>query len=442
MDSSAKPSPVPLAAFEQLMLADARPGHPMCFYLECVVEGDLDEARLRRAVERTAQRHPLTRSRVGWRSGRPCWLPPDAAPEFVWRPAPGDAPWRPPDLERGSGVRIVVRRFGDGAHGVALVVHHAVCDGIAACEFLGDVWTYYDGGEPRPFTAPAERRARGPAEPGADAAAVAPGERSTVVGETLAFARFLAAPLANVPAGLLPADGGADGGPPFASLELDAGFTARLRAAAQERRATVNDLVLAAVMRAVVEWNDRAGVRRRGIRVTMPVNLRAVRERRPADNAIGYAFLDRTPAECRDREHLTRFLATASQWVVGSGAASRFIETITVVAQWPRLLALVTRLPVCLATVTVSNVGDVGRRMRAGVPRVGGRDAPGGLTIRSFAGVPPLRPGTRAAVGVLGYAEGTTLCCACSAHPDARTGGRAFLELVRQELAGFFGPAA
>jgi hypothetical protein len=39
-----------LAAFEHLMLADARSGHPMAFFLECEVEGNLCLDRLRVAV--------------------------------------------------------------------------------------------------------------------------------------------------------------------------------------------------------------------------------------------------------------------------------------------------------------------------------------------------------------------------------------------------------
>jgi len=103
----------------------------------------------------------------------------------------------------------------------------------------------------------------------------------------------------------------------------------------------------------------------------------------------------------------------------------------------PLLLKAVTRLPICLSTVIVSNLGDVSRRMRAGVPKIDGRDAPGGLVIRGFRGVPPLRPRTRASVAVLPYAGTTTLSCLCSAGPNPQAAGQEFLELIRRELQAF-----
>jgi hypothetical protein len=75
--------------------------------------------------------------------------------------------------------------------------------------------------------------------------------------------------------------------------------------------------------------------------------------------------------------------------------------------------------------------------MRAGVPKIDGRDAPGGLVIRGFRGVPPLRPRTRASVAVLPYAGTTTLSCLCSAGPNPPAAGLEFLDLIRRELEGF-----
>ena len=225
--------------------------------------------------------------------------------------------------------------------------------------------------------------------------------------------------------------------PPYASIELDEAFTSRLRARAAARKATVNDLIVAAVMRAVIAWNDRAGRRQGGVRVTVPVSTRAPRQRAPASNEISYAFLDRSRAACHDRESLAGSLAAASRWILASGVATVFLKAVTWLSKSPYLLRAVTRLPICLSTVIVSNLGDMSRRMRAGVPKIDGRDAPGGLVIRGFRGVPPLRPRTRASVAVLPYAGTTTICCLCSAGSERRAAGHEFLELIREELDGF-----
>jgi hypothetical protein len=348
-------------------------------------------------------------------------------PTFVWLPEDGsDDPWRPVDIERESGMRVVARMLGPQRYCILMVVHHAVCDGIAACEFWGDLWACYDGVEPPAFSAMSPRASAAPVPKCVPTTA-------DTVRESLAFARFFPMPLKVVPSAAPEAAAAA----PYATIELDAAFTSRLRAAAVARNATVNDLIVAAVMRASLAWNDRAGMRRGGVRVTMPVSTRAPRWRLPASNGISYAFLDRSRDACRDRESLVRSLASASRWILASGAVGGFLEAVRFLARSPRLLKAVTRLPICVSTAIVSNVGDVGRRMRAGVPKLDGRDAPGGLVIRGFRGVPPLRPHTRASVGVLTYAGSTTLSCLCSAGPDPRTAGRELLELIRGELEGW-----
>jgi hypothetical protein len=189
-------------------------------------------------------------------------------------------------------------------------------------------------------------------------------------------------------------------------------------------------------MRAAVAWNTRIRRRPGNVRVTMPVNLRQPGQREPANNHLGYAFLDRTAAQCTDPRSLTASIASATRWILDHNAAAFFLSAIHFLARWPWMLRLTTRLPLCISTVVVSNVGDPSRRMRSGVGRVDGLDAPGDLVIQSFFGVPPLRPRTRAAIGVTTYAGRLSLCCLCSTHREPREGARQFLDIVRRELEG------
>lgn len=451
--SSAKPANSaagrPLAPFEQLMLVDDRPGHPMCFYLECVVEGPLQENRLRDAVQAAARRHPLLCSRVGSRGGRPVWLAPDVLPTVVWNPAaPGGRPWRPFDLCGESGVRIVVLSVGETRHRVVMQVHHAVCDGVAGCEFFGDLWAAYAGTEPRPFSGP--RAARLPAADGERREAAAIDATGGSAGAAWAFARFWPKPLACLPDGrdATTADHRSAAGsrrdphaPPYEWLDLDPAAAERLRLAASSDGVSLNDLIVAAVMRAAVEWNVRVGRRPGNVRVTMPVNLRQPGQREPASNHLGYAFLDRTAAECGDAKSLAASIAAATRWILDHDAAAVFLGAIGFLARWPWLLTLTSRIPLCISTVVVSNVGDPSRRMRSGVGRVEGLDAPGDLVIRGVLGVPPLRPRTRAAIGVTTYAGRLSLCCLCSAHPDPHEAAARFLDLVSHELTAMAGGA-
>jgi NRPS condensation-like uncharacterized protein len=430
----------PLTPFEHLMLIDDRPGHPMCFFLENSVSGPLREDRLRVAVETAARRHPLLCSRVDLAGGHPVWLPPDVVPTVLWNPeATGSDPWRAFNLRRESGVRIVVLSGGDQRHRVVFQIHHSACDGVAGCEFMGDMWAVYAGMEPRAFSKP--RTTRQP--PSTETVAEPPhtdGGRQALR-EAWTFARFWPTPLSRISGGTAARDvsNGKSSrcdqrSPPYAWIDFDHATTERLRTAASAGGVSLNDGILAAAMRAAVAWNTRARRRPGHVRVTMPVNLRPPGRREPARNDLGYAFLDRAAAECADVRRLETSIATATRWIIDHGAAAFFLDALAALARRPWLLRLVSRMPVCISTVVVSNIGDPSRRMRSGVPRIDGRDAPADLVIEGCIGVPPLRPRTRAAIGVTTYAGGLSLCCLCSAHPDPHEGGRQFLDLVRQEL--------
>jgi hypothetical protein len=421
----------PLDPLEHLMLIDARPDLPMCFHVECDVEGALDASRLRSALEAAAGRHPLVRSRVGFHRFRPHWLEPDVLPQLVWRPGAGDTPWRAPNLAVESGVRLVVLDGGGPRRArVVLLVQHAVCDGLAALEFFGDLWAHYDGRDPPPFTA--GRRPTAAAEAAAPATTASDMRR-----DALAFSQFRPQPLAPVrPAtdSLAPPPAHE---PPYVTDRYDRGLTERLRRGAQRRGISINDCIVTAVMRAAIEWNERAAGCAGNVRINVPVSLRPPGTRQPARNVLGYAFLDRTPEACRAREPLATSIATATRWILGTNAAAEFLVGLRPVDRVPGLLRLLTRLPLCHATGVVSCAGDPSRRMRSGVAKHDGLDAPGDIVIRGIWGVPPLRPGTRVAIGATTYAGELTLCCTCSAGPDPHEGARRFLALVRPQLEAF-----
>lgn len=412
------------------MLVDASPAHPMCFYLECDVEGPLEESRLRRALADAAVRHPLVRSRVARRGWRSHWLEPDVAPQLLWKPPAGERPWAPPDLATGSGVRLVVLDGpGPERHRVILQVQHAVCDGLAALEFLGDLWAHYAGLEPAPFRASSRT---GTVEPPVAATTGADMRR-----DTLAFARFRPQPLVPLRGPLADAAVSPTCEPPYVVRVFDRDVATRLRLGATGRGIALNDLVIAGVMRAAIAWNERVAGAAGSVRINVPISLRPPGTRQPARNVLGYAFLDRRPEECREREPLAASLAAATRWILDTNAAAEFPAALRACNRVPGLVRLLTRVPLCHATGVVSNIGEASRRMRSGVAKIGGLDAPGGLLIHGVWGVPPLRPRTRVALGISTYGGVLVLCCTCSAGPDRQDAARRFLDLVQPELEAF-----
>ena len=129
----------PLDPLAELMLLDTRPQYPMGFFIECGCVGSLDRERLREALNAVAGRHPNAASHVVWRAGRPFWKSTTTPPAFLWDPQAARVdPWRPFDLSRETGLRLIVfptRSQGESPEAWKLVLfgHHAVCDGLAAC---------------------------------------------------------------------------------------------------------------------------------------------------------------------------------------------------------------------------------------------------------------------------------------------------------------------
>lgn len=427
---------MPLSPFDRLMLADDRPGCPMSFFAEFQVSGPLCEHRLRQAVDRASRRHPLLRSRLVPHPSRPAWRGSDTGPTFVWHPRePATTLWRAFDLRQESGLRVVVLDAGPLRHRAIIQVHHAVCDGVSALEYAGDVWAAYAGLEPRPFSVARGRRVSVPEAAGA---------AQNGLREAWAFARFRPVPLAPLPTGARPPAPPREdpAAPPYAWMEFDKQTTDGLREAAIARGGSLNDLVVAAVMRAAVAWNRKAGRRAGNVRITMPVSLRPPGHRQPACNDLGYAFLDRRAEECVAAERLTESVAASTRWVLENQAARFFLDAIAALGRWPGLLWLATRLPVCFSTAVVSNVGDPARRMRCGVEAVDGRLKPDDVVIERCFGVPPSRPRTRVSIGATTYAGRLTFCCLCSAHRRSHEGASVFLEHLRQSLAEASGSGA
>ncbi|NBV44161.1 MAG: hypothetical protein EBR86_00590 [Planctomycetia bacterium] len=438
----------PLSAFETLAVTDRRPGFPMAFFVEVRLEGPLDRGRLETAVAAAAERHPRTRMRLGRRSGRRVWLPPDRSPVVEWWPLDRDRsaadPWRAFSLTTESGIRVVALererpRPGPACWSVVLVVDHAVCDGLAGIEWLGDMWTLYHGGRPARFRDPGPRGARDEDPAGSTAAQpIAPSPpvagSTRLARDSSTFALLRPTVLAPLPNRLRPATA-AGLRPPYDTVEFDRHATRRLWTTAAASGVTVNDVVVAAAMRTVLGWNAAAGQRPRHVRINMPVSLRPAGARLPAGNHVGYAFLDRSVADCGEPVELVRSLAAASRWIQDTGAAAQFLHAVEALQRVPGLLWLLTRLPACLSSAVVSNVGNVGARMRADVPRVDGCDAPRDVRLTALVGVPPLRPRTRAAVGVMTYAGELRLSVMADEHSLGRGAAASLATQLRDAIA-------
>lgn len=399
---------LPLSPFDILMLLDERPGYPMCFFIETQVSGNLFFDQLKAAVKTAVKRHPRMNSYARYRSGKWEWKEADKLCEIIQLKSKDDFEgqinaFRPFDIRSEPGIRIIVNSSGNHRWSIILQAHHSVCDGLAALEFLGDIWSLYDGKEPRSFRSIGSLKKCRPNSEESD------GQDSITnrdqLRETLSFATFNPSSLASSSY----RKNSADFSKPFHSFTVPGTVVSNLRHRASRTGVTLNDLLIAASMFTIKEWNEKRGKPGNRIRITMPVSLRPPRERRPADNQIGYAFLDRSPTQLDKRQETVNSIAEASRWIQKSGAAGMFLFALGLFKNCTWLLKLITRLPVCFSTAVVSNIGNVQVRMRARVSKVDGRDAPGGISITNIIAVPPIRPGTALSVGITAYCNQLTI---------------------------------
>ncbi|MBI3789502.1 MAG: amino acid adenylation domain-containing protein, partial [Gemmatimonadetes bacterium] len=202
----------PLWLFEQVQPGTATYNVPIVRRLR----GELDEAALARALDAVVAAHAALRTSFTERDGEPrqrVVAHVDVPLERVdLRPLPADAraaareaalraaAQRPFDLRRAPLVRALFVRESDDACVVALVLHHAICDGASISVLLDDWATAY-------AEAAAGREARVPA-PAVGMDDVAAWERATITEARLeADLAFWRDALAGAPAGIaLPTD--------------------------------------------------------------------------------------------------------------------------------------------------------------------------------------------------------------------------------------------
>ncbi len=141
------PSPLPLAAFEEYMLWDDRPTHPMSIIARLRFAGQLDRRATAEALETVVARHPLLRATIRKNpAGRLEWIETaDHPPAIAWieGPQPDRLPLMGPiDLFSEPGLRVWAAADSQRSS-LVLQVHHAACDGKAVVQVLDDFLRSY-----------------------------------------------------------------------------------------------------------------------------------------------------------------------------------------------------------------------------------------------------------------------------------------------------------
>lgn len=131
----------------------------------------------------------------------------------------------------------------------------------------------------------------------------------------------------------------------------------------------------------------------------------------PAADVLGFTFLTRRTRECDDSSRLLQSIRAETEAIKKRRLGLYFIGGLAFASRIKGLVGrlLARRHP--FATVVLSNVGRP--FCRTPLPRRQGRLVCGNTVLEGIAGVPPIRPFTRAAIAVNIYGGAITLSLRC-----------------------------
>ncbi len=369
----------------------------------------------------------------------PVWLRSDAATVdrlgFLGTPL-GDRYDAPIDLRKEIGLRIWVRQGTDRAM-ILLHFHHACADALGSFSFVEDFLALYST-----------------LYPGGPAVRLRPLEPQRLLGRGLSSipqrkwyhrpldfvfgmaeaVLFLLQPPAPLASPALPTADERKVSAGMLTRSLGHELTAKMRGAATQVGATVNDLLLCNLFVTLKHWNAAHGQTTKWLRILMPQNLRTAEDgSTPTANIMSFAFLTRRFTACDSATELMPSLHAQTGAIRRNRLSVFFLKTVTFalsIGVSKKCLASKN----CFATATLSNLGLPTRRFVAQFPHNQRGLIVGNLVFHSLTGVPPIRPGTRAAFAIITSVDDTLLAMKYDAQYLRQADARQLLEEYVQQI--------
>jgi hypothetical protein len=436
--------PLKLVPFERYMLADDRPAYPMTYVVSVQLNGEPNREAMDAAFADALKRHPLLTARLTRRGFSRRWISAnDPSPVLLWSKAlPGAEIRQGKQVDLGASVALSGEmRVASGRTELLLSFHHAACDGIGALQLVGDILAYYGLRTASPALRPrllpvnaANLQGRGVF----DVRVPGPVSRWEVIKSTVREGWKVVSrrPLSVGPCRRERVSQPTPG-PALMTTTLPESLYLQYIAQASTLGVSVNDLLLRDMFIVVDAWNRQQNDEKcRGwLRVNMPTSLRGRRDARmPAANILGYALVTHHTDECRDPARLLSEIAAETAAIRTWSMGALFVEALRIADRVPGLLYLGSRISRRFSTAVLSNVGDPVRRFRARFPRTGKEIQVGDLTLKSVSGAPPVRPGTRVALGLNSYADRLVIGMNRDPRCLDESAGRRFLHAYRSQL--------
>ncbi len=436
--------PLPLSYFENYMLVDDRPTHPMSIFVDLRLSGDLLRDAFVPAYEQALDRHPLLQCVVQKVRRRWSWVPAcDRVRPVVWNSSAGDDLARERnhiDLRTEPGLRTWVEHQPAESR-VVFQFHHAATDGLGAVKFIGDLLAIYGQlttpeGEEAPELQPVtfERlRDRGQLWPDGKP-------------QFEAFKRVLECTwefITQVPSPIAPPsvshlyDADEPRFPNMASQTVDKATFRELKREAAKRLVSVNDLYSLVMFQTLRRWNDLhdSNGLRKTLRLGVPVTLRTpLHDDSPCANILSYMAL--TSFEDDEPEQLLQRIGRRTAQTVGGVDGPVFTLGVgAVVTHLPWIGKFcANRSNYCFTTAVISNIGEVRRALANRFPLKKGRCVAGSVTLEALLGSAPVRPQTGVAIALGTYAGHLFINATCDPHVFTHADASAFLDLYIETL--------
>ncbi|HEY2839609.1 MAG TPA: hypothetical protein VGJ26_10690, partial [Pirellulales bacterium] len=324
-----------------------------------------------------------------------------------------------------------------------LEFHHVCCDGVAAMQFVEDLLTAYaneystesitEKSEPsRPMRPLAPEQLRDRARFGLSLAGHllrAPLAIFAAVGLSEFFVHRpspIAVPKdqSNQPAA--PHDPSKEA-PASVSYRFSRAKVEELRGLAHRLGVTVNDLLVRDLLSSIEAWNGRhAADSEKCVRVSVPVNLRLKSdEQLPATNVVSMVFVDRKPGRYRKPLRLLRSIRRDTWIIKRFRMGLAFNSVLSLLSRFQGALARLLVTDRCMASAVLSNLGP--QLDKAPLPRRQGRIVIGPATLDDIEFLPPIRPLTRMALGVITYGGELTVSLQYDASCLSNDSAQSFL---------------
>jgi arabinofuranan 3-O-arabinosyltransferase len=384
-EGTPRPGPLPRTPFavaDELSCYYDAPAEPCNVHIEVRVPGHLNEHALRQATRAALAEQPralVRRAKRGWWQRSYAWevtAEPDVDPLSLvaWADEDNLAHQRmrflsaAPPLDSSPPVRLLLAS-GPGEDCLILNAHHAALDGISCLELVRGIARHYShSGAPATPAAPVPANGARPA--------TGPRQRARAGGARAGG--LLPRPAARIAAEARPAEADQVG---YGFRLITCERVPRLPHTGNEPHATVNDLLITALILAIGRWNASHGRSPGRIRITMPVNSREAGQAGAAGNLSRLTAITAQPPHASPssstRDDVRALVAdVAAQTLATKAGSGPQVDPLSraLTAAWcpaavkHRLLRLALRTagPLICDTSLVTNLGIVADPLRFG----------------------------------------------------------------------------